>query len=295
MMKGTIFNIQRFCLHDGPGIRTTVFMKGCPLRCRWCHNPAGLSPKIQLQLLMDRCLGCGKCASVCACHTWDEAEHKLDRVACRQCFACTEACPGGALTVCGEHVTTEELFAKVMADKDFYETDGGVTFSGGEPLLQADFVGKVAALVRQAGYTVAVDTCGEVPWEAFERVLPVTDIFLYDIKAVDTHIHQRATGVGNTRIMQNLRRLDACQKEIWVRVPVIPSVNDSAEEMTKIAELVESLSSVSRVTLMPYHSLGHHQYKALGYVYGFDTTLSVGDEQLAMLKNIFTQKKIPIN
>ncbi|MBO5416211.1 MAG: glycyl-radical enzyme activating protein [Clostridia bacterium] len=288
-MKGTVFNIQRFCLHDGPGIRTTVFLKGCPLRCRWCHNPAGLSPNIQVQFLEDKCVGCARCASTCKCHTLAGAEHILNRADCRKCFECIENCPSGALSMCGEVMTAEELFSAVMADKDFYETDGGVTFSGGEPLLQSDFVREVAELVRQAGYTVTVDTCGEVPWEAFQTVLPVTDLFLYDVKAMEPELHKSATGVDNLRIQENLRRLDGCNKDIWIRIPVIPTVNDTVEEMTKIAELLTTLSTVKRVTLMPYHSLGNHQYKALGYVYPFDASLSVSDEQIAAFTDIFRQ------
>lgn len=289
-MRGTLFNIQRFCLHDGPGIRTTVFLKGCPLRCKWCHNPAGLSPNIQVQFLEDKCVGCAKCVSACDCHSLAGAEHILNRADCRKCFECVESCPSGALTVCGEVMTAEELFSVIMADKDFYEDDGGVTFSGGEPLLQADFVREVAELVRKEGYTVTVDTCGEVPWEAFETVMPVTDLFLYDIKAICPEIHKNATGVSNGRILENLHRLDAYGKDIWARIPVIPTVNAMAEEMTKIAELLESLSNIKRVTLIPYHSLGHHQYKALGYVYRFDTSLSVSDGQIAEFTEIFTER-----
>ncbi len=293
-MKGTVFNVQRFCLHDGPGIRTTVFLKGCPLRCRWCHNPAGLSPQIQVQLLEDKCVGCGKCVSVCGFHEFLGAEHVINRDDCRRCFACVDSCPVGALSVCGEIMSAEELLSVVMADRDFYENDGGVTFSGGEPLLQADFVREVAGLVRKEGYTVTVDTCGEAPWEAFEAVLPVTDLFLYDVKAIDSEVHKNATGVGNSRILQNLHRLDGCNKDIWARIPVIPTVNATTEEMTKIAELLALLSNIKRVTLMPYHSLGHHQYKALGYIYPFDATLSVSDEQISEFTEIFTRRGLTV-
>ena len=210
-------------------------------------------------------------------------------------MACAKACPSGALQVCGSEISVDELVAAVMADKDFYEDTGGVTFSGGEPLRQYPFVAEVAKAIKAAGYTVTVDTCGEVAWEAFEAVMPHTDLFLYDVKAVTPQIHRHATGVDNTRILQNLEKLDGCGKDLWIRVPVIPTINASIQEMTQIAKLVAGLRHVKRVTLMPYHSLGHEGYAALGYTYGFDATLAVSDEEMVRFTDIFLQHGLTVH
>ena len=168
-MTGIIFNIQRFCLHDGPGIRTTVFMKGCPLRCLWCHNPEGLNQKIQLQYFKDKCIGCGRCRNECECHVFTEQSHQVLFDQCTLCEKCVAKCPSEAISICGQKMTPDELLVKILSDKDFYGTDGGVTFSGGEPLLQADFIVEAARAAKKNGLTVAVDTCGYVPWQSIKK------------------------------------------------------------------------------------------------------------------------------
>lgn len=274
-MTGLIFDIQRFSVHDGPGIRTTVFMKGCPLRCRWCHNPEGLSREIGLQFFEEKCIGCGSCGK-------------------RESLADAEKCPAEALIVCGKEISEEELENEIMKDCIFYGTDGGVTFSGGECLLQADFVSSVLKRMKSKGIATAVDTSGFVPWQSFEKTLDFCDLYLYDIKAADSDIHREYTGVGNELIISNLKKLSSLKKRLWIRVPVIPGVNDGENEMKRIADIVSGLSSVEQLTLMPYHSLGSERYKTLGLKYTFDKTLSVPEIEMDKLKKIFTDRNIAV-
>ena len=274
-MKGVIFDIQRFSVHDGPGIRTTVFMKGCSLRCGWCHNPEGLRMEPQVQFFREHCIGCGRCGG----------ERELQNVS---------KCPAGALKRVGEAYTPEQLLDEVLADLDFYGSDGGVTFSGGECLLQADFVGHMLQALKNRGVTTAVDTCGNVPWENIEKALPYCDTWLYDIKCADSENHRRYTGSRNERILENLEKLGRIGANIWIRVPVIPDFNDNLEEMKRIAAIASSVSGVSRVTLMPYHTLGKSKYVTLGIVPGYDTDKTVSQSKLAEFKAVFADKGLEV-
>ena len=274
-MTGTIFDIQHFSVHDGPGIRTTVFMKGCPLRCKWCHNPEGLSKSLQLQFFEDKCIGCALCG---------ERKHLSD----------AQKCPAGALKVCGREVDEDEVIAEVLKDKIFYSDNGGITFSGGECLLQADFVASVLCKAKALGLHTAIDTCGYVPFEELEKTLAWCDLYLYDIKCFTSKVHKEYTGVDNLLIIDNLKRLDAAQKDIWIRIPVIPGFNNTAEEMSRIAELISSMPSIKQLTLMPYHTLGASKYKTLGLEYPFDTDRLVSERELASLKRIFSDKNITV-
>ena len=272
-MVGTVFDIQRFSVHDGPGIRTTVFLKGCPLRCLWCHNPEGLSRKRQLQFFKDKCIGCGRCGK-------------------RESLSDADSCPAEALVVCGREMSADEVLFEVFKDRMFYSKDGGVTFSGGECLLQADFVSSVLALVRTEGIHTAIDTCGKVEWDSIEKTLDFCDLYLYDIKCISPSLHRRFTGVDNADILENLKRLSERGKEIWIRVPVIPDFNDNEAEMTAIAELVKELPSVTQTTLMPYHTLGAGKYETLGLEYKYDAQKKISDGRLEGLKEIFRARGI---
>lgn len=274
-MTGAIFDIQHFSVHDGPGIRTTVFMKGCPLRCKWCHNPEGLSKSLQLQFFEDKCIGCALCG---------ERKHLSD----------AQKCPAGALKVCGREVDEDEVIAEVLKDKIFYADNGGITFSGGECLLQADFVASVLCKAKALGLHTAIDTCGYVPFEELEKTLAWCDLYLYDIKCFTSNVHKEYTGVDNLLIIDNLKRLDAAQKDIWIRIPVIPGFNNTVEEMSRIAELISSMPSIKQLTLMPYHTLGASKYKTLGLEYPFDTDRLVSERELASLKRIFSDKNITV-
>ncbi len=274
-MKGIIFDIQRFSVHDGPGIRTTVFMKGCPLRCVWCHNPEGLSAKPQLSFHKEKCLGCGRCGK-------------------RESLSDAEKCPSEALCVCGKETDEDEIFSEFIKDDIFYGSDGGITFSGGECLLQADFVASVLKKVKSSNFTTAIDTSGCVPWESIEKTLEFCDLYLYDIKCADPNIHKEFTGNDNFIILSNLKKLSDLGKRLWIRTPVIPGFNDNVEEITAIADIISSLRSVEQATLMPYHSFGADKYVPLGMNYAYDITKKVTPESMETFENIFRSKKIKL-
>ena len=241
-MTGRIFNIQKFCIHDGPGIRTTVFLKGCPLRCVWCHNPEGLAPMAETAFFAHKCVGCGMCR--------------------RDGFT-TADCLGDARVAYGEETTVKKLLPRLLADKPFYDdSKGGVTVSGGECLAQADFCAALLAALQREGVHTAVDTCGFVSWDAFARVLPHADMFLYDVKAYDEDVHIRCTGVSNKRILENLARLDETGKEIEIRIPFVPDYNDG--EVEKIARFLSPMKHISRVRVLAYHNYAGSKYEALG-------------------------------
>ena len=254
-MKATIFDIQRNSYVDGPGIRTTVFFKGCNLRCLWCHNPESQSGKVQMMLFKNKCTLCGKCAEKCP----------NGMTSCDLCGKCTIYCPHDAREICGKEYTADEVLREVVKDTAFYESSGGgVTFSGGECMLQAEFLSEILRLCKENGIHTAVDTAGDVPWASFEKVLPYTDLFLYDVKAATESLHKEGTGVSNVRILENLARLSAeTSADIIVRVPVIGGYNDTVAEMAKIAALLKPLR-IRSVELLPYHAMGEHKYEAIG-------------------------------
>jgi pyruvate formate lyase activating enzyme len=269
-MKGIVFNIQRFSIHDGPGVRTTVFLKGCNLSCFWCHNPEAALITPEIEFFPEKCIACGACVQTCqyAAQELVANERVYRRDLCQQCLECVDECFSGALVTAGRQSTSQEVLAEIERDRGYYQhSGGGVTFSGGEPMLQKDFLKEMLVMSRASGFHRAVDTAGNVPWEWLEEVLPETDLFLYDIKAFDREIHQKATGVGNQRILENLVRLDGTGKPIWIRIPVIPGVNDSLEEISQIAAYLAPLKSVQWVELLPFHTLGSEKYASLGKDY----------------------------
>lgn len=269
MSTGIIFDVKRFSIHDGPGIRTTVFLKGCPLRCWWCHNPEGQVTDPELMLRPDRCIGCDACVEVCS----TGAIHKSGvtiltfRDRCRSCGACGEVCYAEARELVGRSVTVADVMAEVLQDIPFYdESGGGVTFSGGEPLSQPEFLGDVLSACRARGLHTAVDTCGFASDDVLDRIRTDVDLFLYDLKLMDEMRHQEATGVSNEPILRNLRRLSREGHRIILRVPVIPEVNDDEDNLRRIGALAASLPGLERVDLLPYHHMGRDKYRQLGKV-----------------------------
>lgn len=296
-MTGMIFNIQRFSIHDGPGIRTTVFLKGCSLKCFWCHNPESVSHKPQLLYYPDKCISCGKCAAKChaGAHKIGNGIHLFDRSACKGCGECADSCYAQALMQTGRQMNVGRVIGEVVRDDCFYrKSGGGVTFSGGEPMLQIDFLCALLAEAKKHGIHTAIDTAGNVPWEYFLKAIPFTDLFLFDVKAADPGKHKHATGSGNERILDNLRKLgtigrrDPASMRIWIRIPVIPALNDSKGEMEAILAKVSGLDVIDRVELIPFHSLGREKYSGLGIGYKAEGYKRPDGESVRRFAKIFS-------
>ena len=266
---GNIFNVQRCSLHDGPGIRTTAFLKGCPLRCIWCQNPEGISPDPTPAFDEKKCIGCKSCSGIT-----DPA-------------VAAEVCPTGARSVFGRACSSDELVKELVADADFYADGGGVTFSGGEALLQPDFVAECASAVKSAGISVAVDTCGCVPYGSIEKVIPCTDIFLYDIKSLNDEKHRLFTGRSNKTILENFERLAKTGVRIWVRIPVVGGFNADIGEMLGIKNYLENFASVEKVEPLRYHELGSYKYRLIGRPYLPDDSAKVSKELFGQIKQLF--------
>jgi len=275
-VKAIIFDIERNSFVDGPGIRTTVFFKGCNLKCKWCHNPESQAFKPQMMFYKNKCKGCGKCIEICP----------NQQKNCDLCGKCTFFCPADARSICGKEYTSDEVLKEVLKDKTFYDTsEGGVTFSGGECMLQIDFLEEILKKCKENEIHTAVDTAGNVPFEYFERIMPYTDLFLYDIKCFSENLHIEGTSVSNKQILENLKRLsEKTNGEIIIRIPVISGYNDSLEEMQKIADFLKPLN-IKKTELLPYHKMGEHKYIALDIkVAEFEVPT---EEKMNELKKIF--------
>lgn len=251
-MKATIFDIQRGSFVDGPGTRTTVFFKGCNLKCKWCHNPESQKFNKEMFFFDKFCTGCGTCKTICP--------NALR--SCDFCGKCELFCPNNAKKICGKEITVEQLMLEILKDKPFYKDNGGVTFSGGECLLQENFLTEILKKCKENGIHTAVDTAGNVSWGNFCSILPYTDLFLYDIKCITKDLHVRGTGFSNDLILENLKKLTKTNKEIIIRVPVITEFNGNQTEMLKIANFVKALGKI-KVELLPYHAMGEHKWHAL--------------------------------
>lgn len=265
-MTGLLMDVKKFAVHDGPGIRTTLFLKGCSLKCAWCHNPEGISARPEMAYYAHKCINCLECARVCprGAHAVSDGKHQFLRDKCASCALCEEACLGEAMKRFGREISAHEGAEILLEDRAFYEqSGGGVTVSGGEPLLQSGYVKELFALIKREGVHTAVDTCGNVDWAAFERVLPVTDMFLYDIKHIDPDAHRRLTGADNSRILNNLRRLSDAGARIEMRMPLVPGANDDEGTLRGIGEALGALN-IERMKVLPYHSMARSKYLALG-------------------------------
>ena len=269
MNKAIIFDVQRNSFVDGPGIRTTVFFKGCNLKCKWCHNPESQSPKPQIMFYRDKCTGCGRCKGI----TEKDTEF---------------VCYNDAKQICGKEYTVEEIFNIIQKDKLFYETsNGGVTFSGGECMLQIDFLFEILKKCKENKIHTAIDTAGFVPWESFDRIIPYTDLFLYDVKAFSSDVHKEFVGASNELILNNLQKLLEHKANVLIRIPVIPTVNDSTEEMKRIRDFLAPYKLFA-VELLPYHKMGEHKYSAFGMdITSFNTP---SPKKMEELNEIFNHK-----
>ena len=304
MTTGRLYDIQGFSVQDGPGIRTTAFLKGCPLRCPWCHSPESQRFDKQLSWMSMRCLGLDACRSRCmnACPKGaiEEGPLKTDvqtgaqlrtihvkRDLCDDCGACADKCYAEALTLCGKDYTSEELVNRLLQDKNFFDTSGGgVTISGGEALCQIDFIVEVMQGLKANGIHVALDTTGFAPWETVERTTPYVDLYLYDLKHMDSAKHKAAVGVPNERILENAQKLAACGKKLQIRIPVIPRFNEDEENIRATAEFCVKLGeAVEVIQLLPYHNMGVMKYLRISDGKPLEA-IPPSDEKMAHLRDI---------
>ncbi len=260
-----IFDIKRFAVHDGPGIRTTVFLKGCPLSCLWCHNPEGKKREPEFMWSEERCIACKTCQKVCPQGSLTFSEGlKIDKT-CTLCRMCVDACPSQALQLSGRTMTVAQVLEEVEKDRIFYdESQGGVTFSGGEPLMQPGFLYSLLKACKRQGIHTTVDTCGYASTDILLRMTRYTDLFLYDVKVIDDTTHIKMTGVSNSLILENLRRLSYMKKPAIIRFPFVPGVNDTEEDITDLGRFVSSLECAEEVDILPYHKGGIAKVKKLG-------------------------------
>lgn len=295
--KGLIFNIERYAVHDGPGIRTVIFMSGCLLRCFWCQNPEGQELKPQLTFVSDKCTTCAKCVSVCPNKAIEKTNGKIamNWNKCRQCLKCVEVCPNEARENLVKVMTSKEVLDEVIKDISFYRrSNGGVTLSGGDPLVQIDFASEILRLCKERNIHTAIETSGFAAWDDFVKILSYTDFIFFDIKHMDSIKHKHGTLVDNRKILKNIKKISDFYKDIniVVRIPIIPNFNDSEENIINTSEFVRSLKSVKKIELLPYHKLGVIKYKRIGKPYLLKDLEPPRSEDLVLLKNIIKSYNI---
>ena len=297
-LTGLVFNIQKYSLHDGPGIRTTVFLKGCPLSCAWCHNPESISTGPEFIVAENRCIACGECRDACPFGESIAGTGPLParNAECDYCGACVDACPTGARQLVGERKSVADVVGEVLKDRIFYdESGGGVTISGGEPLLQLQFLSALLPALRAHRINVALDTSGVGRRDHLLAVARQVDLVLYDLKAFDEQRHIDLTGVSNRTILENLTALDAVHQNIWIRVPIVPGFTDDGEELRNIAGFVAKLRHVTRVSLLPFHRAAERKYERLGRVNAVRDVPVPTAEQMERAATAFRAASLPVH
>jgi len=269
IMRGLIFDIKRYAVHDGPGIRTTVFFKGCPLNCLWCHNPEGIKHEQEIMYAKDKCIKCGRCIDICSngAHEIVNGEHIFDRRLCQKCGECTTVCLSDALQLVGKYYSVDEIIEEIQKDRIFYEySNGGVTLSGGEPTFQLDFIKMLLKKCKELHLHTALDTCGYFKWQKFKRIIPYIDLILYDIKHLNLAKHKKYTGAGNKLILENLHNIVKRNIPVQIRMPLIPGINDSLVNIKNTAKFIADLG-ITSIEILSYHDYGISKYKRLGKQY----------------------------
>ncbi len=292
-LRGRIFEIERFAINDGPGIRTVVFMKGCPLQCQWCANPESQKPYVQLMYWANRCIGCKRCISRCPNQalSWNGSQIVIDRDRCKKCGTCAQSCNSDALTTVGEEKTVAEVMKIVSRDEKFYKkSGGGITFSGGEMLAQAEFVTELAKACKAKGYHTCVESCGFAPWKKVAMLMDYIDVFLYDFKCMDSKRHKHFTGVGNEGILNNYLNLLKNKKTVVTRVPVIPGVNNYKENFESLRDFLLEHNPGCRIDLLPYHRLGISKYDRLNMDYQLRDLLAPSEEEMEQYRQFFLKE-----
>ena len=296
-VEGLVFNVQRFAIHDGPGIRTLVFLQGCPLRCLWCENPESQGLTSRLMVQPQRCIGCGECVRVCptgASMFSGEGVGYL-REQCTDCMQCVTVCPAKARESGSERMSVDQVVEAVSRDEPFYRTSGGgVTVTGGEPLIQAAFTRSLLQKLVISGIHTAIETTGHARWEEFAEVLPFVNLVLYDLKHIDPDAHKRLTGVGNHLLLENLQKVVRSGKDVIIRIPIIPTCNDDENNLRETARFISSLGSPMRVHLLPYNNLGTYKYRLLDRPYALDDVKAPSEDRMKEIMGIFTHFGIEV-
>ena len=297
LLTGLIFDIKKYSVHDGPGIRTTLFFKGCPLACAWCHNPESQAAAVEMMFRPGRCQRCGACVEACpeAAIQWSEAGPLTDWTICVRCGSCVAECYAEAREVIGRALTVGQALAEIERDVAFYdESGGGVTFSGGEPLQQPAFLGALLRACQEKEIHTAVDTSGFAAWETLDRLRADVDVFLYDLKTLDDARHRQFTGVSNALILENARRLSALGHALLIRIPVIPGVNADAESVRQLGAFIAALPRVSGVELLPYHRIHLDKYDRLNLPYALPDVQPPSDAQMAEIAQQLRQMGLSV-
>lgn len=292
-MEGNIFNIQKYSIHDGPGIRTTVFFKGCPLKCKWCHNPESQSFNNEIMFFKDKCIGCGFCLKACKNKviSFNSNSINFNKDKCTLCGQCCEDCPTTAMSMVGERKSSDDIINEILKDKIFYdESKGGVTFSGGEPLSQKDFLKELLIKCKNKGINTVVDTSGFGEEETIRDISPYVDLFLYDLKVIDNEKHNKYVGVSNEKILKNLKLLTDLNKRIFIRIPIIPTVNDSKKDIEDFINTLKNIRGIEEINILPYHNISSEKYKRLNKKYELEEIEAPTDGKMEEIKKAFEKE-----